>query len=94
MKKSSLAVAALLTTLSAAVIVPVAYASDTASTQVSTCAPSCGGNSDAAPTTCAGTDMCAGKAASKCAGKAESKCAGKCAGKSVGEEAGTMCSGS
>ena len=37
MKKSSLAVAALLTTLSAATIVPVAYADDSNSTQMGAC---------------------------------------------------------
>jgi hypothetical protein len=54
MKKSTLAVAALLTTLSAATIAPMAYADDSAT------APKAG---------CAGKPACAGKDAPACAGK-------------------------
>ena len=71
MKKTSIAVAALLTTLSAAVIVPVAYAeaSQANQAQIATCKGACAG--EKAP--CAGEKApCAGEKA-PCAG---SSCSG------------------
>lgn len=59
MKKTSLAVAALLTTLAATTIVPVAYAADNAGQQTSTCKGSCAAS-------CAGS--CKGKCKGQCSG--------------------------
>ncbi|HBI21664.1 MAG TPA: hypothetical protein DDY37_03615 [Legionella sp.] len=61
MKKSTLAVAALLTTLSTATIMPAAYADDTAGTPMTTC-QGCAG-------ACAGSTECNGACAgSECSG--------------------------
>ena len=72
MKKTSIAVAALLTTLSAAVIVPVAYA-EANQAQIATCKGACAG--DKAP--CAGCKGACAGAKAPCAG-----CKGACAGSS------------
>ena len=69
MKKTSLAVAALLTTLSAAVIVPVAYA-EANGTQIAAC-KGCAG--------CKGCKGCAG-----CKGCKGASCKGACAGSTCG----------
>ena len=54
MKKSSLAVAALLTTLSAATIVPAAYAADSSDAQVTSGqSAGCAANTACAPSSCA-----------------------------------------
>ncbi len=77
MKKTSLAVAALLTTLTAATIVPVAYA-DINGAQVATCSGSCTG--------CKGCNGCKGCKGCKgsCAG-----CKGSCAGSTDGACSGS-----
>lgn len=66
MKKSTLAVAALLSTLSIATIVPAAYADDAAPTAATS------GCAAAMPT-------CCGAAATKCCGAAAPKCCGAAA---------------
>lgn len=63
MKKSTLAVAALLTTLSAATIVPMAYAEDVAAPAPTTNAGCAGKTDDAAKAGCAGKTDDAAKAA-------------------------------
>ncbi len=69
MKKTSLAIAALLTTLSAATIVPVAYADDTASAQQSSCTGCKGCKGCTGCKGCKGCTGCKGATgASTCAG--------------------------
>lgn len=68
MKKSTLAVAALLTTLSTATIMPAAYAEDAAGTTMTTC-QGCKG-------ACAGSECKGACAGSACKGA----CAGACSG--------------
>ena len=73
MKKSSIAVAALLTTLSAATIVPVAYATDKNDAQVASCAAKAGccaaktGCCAAKPTCCAAKPTCCAAKPTCCA---------------------------
>ena len=67
MKKSTLAIAALLTTLSTATIVPAAYADDSATTPAATCT-GCTGCKGA----CAGCNGCKGA----CAGSDCKGCSG------------------
>lgn len=68
MKKSTLAVAALLTTLSTATIMPAAYAEDATETPMTTC-QGCKG-------ACAGAECKGDCAGSECTGA----CAGACSG--------------
>lgn len=66
MKKSTLAIAALLTTLSTATIIPAAYAEDTAGTQMSTCKGCSGCKACSGCKGCSGCNGC--KGCSGCSG--------------------------